>query len=199
MYHNNNKIQSQVNRMKTSFRNVTVLFGAIFFLSASVEAQKIYSTKSGKITFQSIAPLEDIEATNSEVESKLSSGDGQIILNLLMKGFHFENQLMEDHFNENYVESSKFPKSTFKGIVTNIKEVNFGKDGTYPVVAKGQLTLHGVTKDVQPNGTITIKNGHATAKSKFSILLKDYNVAIPKMAGKKIAQNVTILVDCQYQ
>lgn len=185
--------------MRTFFRNFVATIIAILVLSVGVQSQKIYSTKSGKITFQSIAPLEDIEAINSEVESKLSGTDGQIIFNLLVKGFHFDNDLMEDHFNENYAESSKFPKATFKGLITNIKDVNFAKDGIYPAVVKGKLTIHGVTRDVQSNGTITVKGGRPTAKSKFSIQVKDYNIAIPKLVGNKIAENVTILVDCQYQ
>jgi hypothetical protein len=185
--------------MKTVVKNIALAFSSLLILSSAATGQKVYSTKSGKVTFQSIAPLEDIEATNSEVESKLSSKDGQIIFNLLTKGFRFENELMEEHFNEDYIESSKFPKATFKGVITNIKGVNFAKDGTYPAAVKGKLTIHGVAKDVQSNGTITVKDGRPTAKSKFSIKVKDYNIPIPKLVGNKIAENVTILVDCQYQ
>jgi polyisoprenoid-binding protein YceI len=114
-------------------------------VTTTINAQKLYSTKTGKITFESKAPLEDIEAKNSEVESKLLSSNGQIVFSLLMKGFQFENQLMEDHFNENYVESTKYPKADFKGFITNIKDINFSKDGTYPAKIKGKLTIHGVT------------------------------------------------------
>jgi hypothetical protein len=171
---------------------------AAFALTTSIKAQKLYSTKSGKISFESKAALEDIEAKNSEVESKLLSSNGQIVFNLLIKGFQFENQLMEDHFNENYLESSKYPKATFKGFITNIKEINFSKDGTYPAKARGKLTIHGVTKDVSSNGTITVKNGKVRANSTFDIKLKDYKIG-GSLIGKKIAEAIVIYVDCQYE
>lgn len=176
----------------------------IFFLlmlagfTTSIQAQKIYSTKAGKISFFSDAPLEDIEAKNSEVESKLAPANGQVIFTLLVKGFQFENQLMEDHFNENYLESNKFPKSDFKGMITNIKEINFAKDGTYPAKVKGNLTIHGITKEVATDGTIEVKGGKVSSKSKFDIKLKDFNIG-GAMIGKKIADNIVIKVDCQYE
>lgn len=165
---------------------------------SGLQAQKIYSTKNGKISFFSSAPLEDIEAKNNEVESKLASANGQVVFTLLMKGFQFENQLMEDHFNENYVESSKYPKADFKGFITNIKDINFDKDGTYPAKVKGTLTIHNVPKEVTQDGTITIAGAKATAKTKFTISLKDYNIG-GSLIGKKIADKIAITVDCQYE
>ncbi|HEX8334029.1 MAG TPA: YceI family protein [Segetibacter sp.] len=167
-------------------------------LTINVNAQKLYSTKSGKISFASSSPLEDIEAKNSEVESKLLSSNGQLVFSLLIKGFQFDNQLMEDHFNENYLESSKFPKADFKGFITNIKDINFAKDGTYPTKTKGKLTIHGVTRDVLANGTITVKNGKVTAKSNFNLKLKDYKIGGSRI-GKEIAETIAVKVDCQYQ
>ena len=166
--------------------------------TTGVYAQKILSTKTGQITFFSNAPLEDIEAKNSEVESKLLTSNGQIAFTLLMKGFQFENQLMEDHFNEDYVESSKYPKASFKGFITNIKDVNLAKDGTYPAKVKGDLTLHGVTKPIETTGTVVVKGGKVSAKSKFNVKLKDYGIG-GKMVGDKIAENISINVDCQYE
>jgi polyisoprenoid-binding protein YceI len=178
-------------------KHLLILVTAIA-LTTTINAQKLYSTKSGKISFESKAPLEDIEAKNSEVESKLLASNGQIVFNLLIKGFQFENQLMEDHFNENYLESSKYPKADFKGFITNIKDINFAKDGTYPAKAKGKLTIHGVTRDVSSDGTITVKNGKVRANSKFDIKLKDYNIG-GSMIGKKIAEAIVIKVDSQYE
>ncbi|TDH24004.1 YceI family protein [Segetibacter sp. 3557_3] len=175
-----------------------LLFACIIIGTSTLNAQKILSTKSGQITFFSNAPLEDIEAKNSEVESKLLPTNGQLVFTLLMKGFEFENQLMEDHFNEDYLESSKFPKSSFKGFITNVKEINFAKDGTYPAKVKGDLTIHGVTKPVEANGTVTVKGAKVAAKSKFNIKLSDYGIG-GKMVGDKIAQNIAITVDCQYE
>lgn len=178
-------------------KHLFVLVAAIG-LAATCQAQKIYSTKTGRISFFSSAPLEDIEAKNSEVESKLSASTGQVVYTLLMKGFQFDNELMEEHFNENYVESTKYPKADFKGFITNIKDINFFKDGTYPAIVKGTLTMHGVTKEQTSNGTITVSGAKVTAKSKFNITLKDYNIG-GSLIGKKIASLVAVTVDCQYE
>jgi hypothetical protein len=179
-------------------KRLFILIAVIGLTSSALQAQKIYSTKTGKISFFSNAPLEDIEAKNSEVESKLSTSTGQIVFILLMKGFQFENQLMQEHFNENYVESSKYPKADFKGSITNIKDINFTKDGAYPASVTGMLTIHGVTKEVSSNGTITVSGGKVNAKSKFNVSLKDYNIG-GSLIGKKIANQIEITVDCQYE
>lgn len=164
---------------------------------SSLIAQKIYGTKTGKVTFFSSAPLLDIEAKTSEVESKLAS-NGQIVFTLLIKGFQFENQKMEDDFNEDYLESSKFPKASFKGNITNINEINFSKDGTYPAKVKGDLTIHGVTKPVTADGTIEVKGSKITANSKFDVAVKDYNIG-GALVGKKIANTIAITVNCDYE
>lgn len=175
-----------------------LLLTAITFTIINLQAQKIYSTKTGKISFFSDAPLEDIEAKNSEVESKLAPANGQVVFTMLMKGFQFENQLMEEHFNENYVESTKFPKSDFKGIITNVKDINFLKDGSYPAKVKGNLTIHGITKEVETTGLVDVKGSNITAKTKFVINLQDYGIG-GKLIGKKIAETIAITVDCQYE
>ena len=176
-------------------RVIFFLAFSIFF--SSVNAQKIYSTKTGRISFFSSAPLEDIEAKTSEVESKFAS-NGQIVFTLLMKGFEFENQLMEDHFNEEYLESTKYPKADFKGTIINISEIDLSKDGSYPAKVKGNLTIHGVTKEIASDGTIEVRGSKVTAKSKFNISLKDYNVG-GSLIGKKIGNNIAITINCEYE
>ena len=179
-----------------NMKRITILlaFSTFFY---GTNAQKIYNTKTGKISFFSSAPLEDIEAETSEVESKMAS-NGQFVFTLLLKGFQFENQEMEDHFNEEYVESTKFPKASFKGNITNISEINLAKDGVYPAKVKGSLTIHGVTKDISADGTIDVKGTKVTAKSKFIITLKDYNIG-GALIGKKIANTIAITVNCEYE
>ena len=179
-------------------KQLLIILALSLFFPGNIIAQKIYSTKTGKISFFSNAPLEDIEAKNNEVESKLATANGQVIFLLLMKGFEFENDLMQDHFNEDYAESSKYPKADFKGSVTNIGEINFSKDGIYTAKVKGNLTLHGVTKEIQSNGTIEVKNQKVTAKAKFPISLKDFNIG-GSLIGKKIANSIDITVNCQYE
>ncbi|WP_207491854.1 YceI family protein [Aridibaculum aurantiacum] len=176
---------------------IFILLAAIGLTATTVNAQKVYSTKNGKISFYSKAPLEDIEAQNSEVESKLAAATGQVVFTLLIKGFQFENQLMEDHFNENYLESSKYPKSNFKGYVTNIKSIDLNKDGSYPAKVKGELTIHGVTKPLETDGTLEVKGGKVTAKARFPVKLKDHNIG-GSMVGKKIAETIVVDVNCQY-
>lgn len=173
----------------------------LFFLSllfaGVISAQKVYNTKGGKISIFSSAPLEDIEAKNNAVETQLFTANGQYNFSLNIKDFHFENDLMEEHFNESYLESDKYPKAYFKGFITNFRDINFMRDGNYNATVKGNLTIHGVTKDILQNGNIEIKGGKLAAKSKFIITLKDYNIG-GKIVGKMIAPTIEITVNCQY-
>ena len=141
---------------------------------------------------------EKIAAINNQTDSKFVGENGQVIFAVLIKGFKFENQLMEDHFNENYMESTKFPKADFKGYITNIKDVNFSKDGSYPVTLDGNLTLHGVTNKVTATGTMKVAGGAPEMEGTFKIKLKDYKVE-GLYIGEKIAPEVAITVKCKYQ
>jgi polyisoprenoid-binding protein YceI len=171
---------------------------AIIFFNLS-QAQSVQLTKNGKISFYSRSKVEKVEGENNEVSSALNTVTGEMVFAVLLKGFHFERALMEEHFNENYAESDKYPKSTFKGNITKIATVNFLKDGVYPVTVDGDLTMHGVTKKVSATGSITVKAGKISAYSKFSIKLKDFNISIPAIVGDKISEEIDITVDCKYE
>ena len=158
--------------------------------------QKIYQTKSGKISFYSAALLENIEAINNQVDSKLSN-NGQLIFMVAIKGFRFENATMQEHFNENYMDSDKFPKAVFQGKISNLADVNFDKDGSYKTTVTGVLDMHGVKQPVTALGTIDVKAGKASAKSSFKVKLADYNIK-GTLIGDKIAKELTITVDCKY-
>lgn len=178
------------------------LFILFVFVSvaAVAAAQNIQMTKTGKVSFLSRAKsIEKVEAENNEVSSILNTQTGEFVFAILMKSFHFQLALMEEHFNENYVESTKYPKSTFKGKITNLSAVSFTKDGAYPVNVEGDMTLHGVTKKVTTTGTITIKGGKVAAYSKFSVKLKDYNISIPSLVADKISEDIDVTVDCKYE
>ena len=110
--------------MKTILRFVTVFL----MLTSCVFAQK-YITKNGKINFYSDAPMEKIEAKNNEVKAALDASTGDIVFQVLITSFEFKQALMQEHFNENYMESPKFPNSTFKGKINNLKDINFSKNG----------------------------------------------------------------------
>lgn len=175
------------------------VFGLFFFLAftgfITLQAQT-YGTRAGKVSFSSDTPLEKIEAKNESVSAVLDAASGAFQFSLQVKGFQFDKATMQEHFNENYMESGKFPGSSFKGTVTNIKDVNFSKDGAYPVSVKGALTMHGVTKEIVSKGVITIKSGVATATSSFNITCEDYGIVIPGVVRDKIAKSILIKVNC---
>src|ERR1700744_2040523 len=126
-------------------------------IAATASVAQNFMTRTGKITFNASAPSspEKIEAVNNEVANILDTKTGNIGFQAPVESFKFERELMQEHFNENYMESDKFPKAEFKGNITNMSDVNFGKDGSYNAKVSGKLTIHGVTKDVNVPGTIT--------------------------------------------
>ncbi len=154
-----------------------------------------YITRNGHIRFFSTTPVEDIQADNHEVSSILDRNSARFVFQAPIKGFQFEKALMQEHFNENYMESNKFPQATFDGTVVNIKDVDFKKQGTYNVTVKGKMTIHGVTKEIEEKGTITVQGDMVLAKAKFIIVVADYNIEIPGMMKDKIAKQVEVTVD----
>jgi hypothetical protein len=165
----------------------------------SVFAQDKYFTKTGAVSFFSNTPMEDIEAHNTKATSVLDAKKGKKEFSILMKAFEFKKALMEEHFNENYVESGKYPKAMFSGQITNLKDVNFQKDGTYKVNVKGNLTLHGVTKEIEAPGVISVQNGAVKGVSTFSVSPEDFKIEIPKLVKDKIAKQIKITVNTDYQ
>lgn len=181
------------------FKKNLLALAAIVLVAVSTNAQDRYFTKTGKIDFFSKAPLEDIEAKNKTVTAVVDTKTGALQFSVQMKGFEFEKALMQEHFNENYVESNKYPKADFKGTVANNSAVNYTKDGTYNVTVKGKLTLHGVTKDVEAPGTIKVNGGKIEAASTFNIQLSDYNISIPSVVKDKISNSIKITVDTKLE
>jgi len=170
--------------------------GLVLIGSTTMFAQK-YMTRTGKIYFNATTPKspEKIEGVNNEVGSILDTKSGDFVFQLLVKSFKFERELMQQHFNENYMESDKFPKSEFKGKITNIADVNFGKDGNYNVTVAGKLTIHGATQEVSVPGTVSVKGKEATAKAKFQVALDKYDIKVPGVVSDKVAKDAVITVD----
>ncbi len=179
--------------MKSKLILVTIILGITQFTNA----QKLIS-KNGHIWFYSYTPVEDIEAHNRQVVSILDPATGIIQFSLLIKSFEFQKKLMQEHFNENYMESDKFPKSSFKGNIDNLSEINFSKDGDYVAQISGKLTIHGVTKEIQTSGTLNITSGKTSAKAKFIVSPEDYDIAIPDLARDNIAKEIEVNVDVTY-
>lgn len=165
---------------------------AVVFV-AQANAQK-FGTRKGQITFHSDAKLEKIDATNSTVNAVIDSETSQVQFAVLVKGFQFRKALMQEHFNENYMESSKYPKATFKGKIVGDK-LDFFHIGSYDVNVEGKLTIHGVTKDVTIPAKITMSKAGAVTTASFDVALSDYDIKIPRMVKNKIAKTVTISLD----
>lgn len=173
--------------MKKIFGLVVV----VLLASSSVNAQKIYGTRNGKISFTAQKD-EDVTAVNNEVVSRLSD-KGEISFSLLLKGFKFAYAEMQTHFNNDYLQSNQFPRADFKGNITNIKTVDFTKNGNYKVAVKGNLTLHGVTKPITVNGIISVKAGKLTANAQFIIVMKDFNID-----AATVTNQVNAEINCVY-
>jgi polyisoprenoid-binding protein YceI len=171
----------------------------IFLLANSytANAQK-YMTKNGFIGFYSKTSMEEIKADNNQVAGVIDAGTGDMVFQVLIKSFHFERALMEEHFNENYMESEKYPKSTFKGKITNLSSVDFSKNGTYDVTVDGDLTIHNVTNKVSMKGTLEVITGGINASSKFNIVPEDYKIEIPGVVREKINKNLEVTVSMKY-
>lgn len=179
-------------------KNICMLLSLMILCNAGISAQK-YFTREGKITFTSEAPLEKIEADNEKATSVIDTESGKMEFAVLIKAFQFEKALMQEHFNENYLESSTYPKATFKGKIADLSAVNFSGDGTYPVLVSGDITIHGVTKAIEVPGTITVENGAISAASTFELTVADFNIKIPAVVRDNIAKTVVVSVDLHYE
>jgi hypothetical protein len=173
-----------------------ILLSLLLLSSIGASADR-YFTKTGHVSFFSSALLEDIEAHNNKVGILLDTEKEQLNFSLLIKNYIFSNSLMQQHFNEKYLESDKYPKSILAGKISDLSKVDFSKDGTYPVKVSGSLKIHGVTKSVSETGTITIKNGKVLLNASFKLAIKDYGIKIPSLVGQKIAEVVTIKIDAE--
>ncbi len=171
----------------------------LVLLPGEVAAQNRYFTKTGYIWFFSKAPMENIEAHNKKVVSFIDFATGEMAFSVPMKAFEFRKSLMQQHFNENFVESDKHPKATFSGRFTNPQQVDLTKDAIYKVQVAGELTIHGVDKKVNAPGTLEVKNGKVQGKSEFVVAPADFDITIPLLVREHIAKEVTIYVDMLYQ
>lgn len=170
-----------------------LLFIAFTFLTAATFSQK-YVTKNGHIKFYSEAPTENIEANNNQVNCALDASNGNMVYKVLIKSFEFEKALMQEHFNENYLESDKFPNATFSGKVENVENIDFTKDGKYEVVLAGILTIHGESQEVKENGILEVNGDSINGKSVFIVKVEDYKIKIPKTVIDNIAEEIEITV-----
>lgn len=179
-------------------KKITFLLALALLVGQVAYAQK-YFTKAGNVTFFSHTDIEDIKGDNKVATIVIDAATGNMEVAVLVKSFHFEKALLEEHFNENYMESTKFPKSTFKGKIENISAINFKKDGSYTAQISGDLTMHGVTKKISTTGTINVAGGKINSDCKFIVNPKDYNIAIPDVVKKQISEKIEVTVKAKLE
>lgn len=168
-----------------------IIFFGLMFLSIHGTSQP-YMTKTGFVGFYSKTPLEDIQAENNQVYAVLDPESHQIAFALLMKGFIFPRELMQEHFNENYVESDKYPKATFSGTCSG--DMDLDKVGIYQVVINGNMNLHGVTRPIETTAQLEVKNDQILGTAIFRITPENFQISIPGILREKIAREIQVKV-----
>jgi hypothetical protein len=177
--------------MKTS---LYFLLGWLLLATFSSHAQGRYLTKTGHIDFFSGSPIEDIEANNTKVAAVLDLATGQLAFSAPIREFQFKRTLMQEHFNENYLESEKYPKATFTGHFAGGDAAVLGGAGPHPVQVEGDLTMHGVTRHLTVPATLELKAGQLLASATFNVAPADYNIEIPMLVRDRIAKSVRVRV-----
>jgi hypothetical protein len=187
-----------MNYYKKACIHLILLLGLSISFFCGTKAQDNYFTRTGNINFISRTPIIDIAGYNKEVISYFNIKTGDIVFGVIIRSFKFPLPLAEEHFNENYMETDKYPDAGFHGKIVNIKEIDLKKAGTYDVEVEGNLKIHGVTKKISQKGKITVINDKITAKSEFKIAPEDYGIKIPVIVSDKIAKEVEAYVDVIY-
>ena len=160
---------------------------------ASVHAQK-YLTKEGVIDLYSETSLFVIEAKNQKVACILNADNGEVAASTLVRSFKFKEALVEEHFNENYMESHLYPKSQFKGKILNFNQINFSKDGSYNIQIAGDLTMHGEIHPLKTTGKLTVKSGTITASTEFLVSLEEYKIKVEEQYKDRINDQIKLTV-----
>jgi polyisoprenoid-binding protein YceI len=164
-------------------------------MSFSTQAQK-FTTEKTFVSFFSDAAIEDITAENTKTVGVFNAATGDIAFSVPIKEYEFEKSLMKEHFNEKYMETEKFPKSTFQGKVTGYDP---NASGVQQVSSIGKLSIHGQTHEVEIPGTIEKQGDKLIMKSKFIVKLEDYKIAIPQLLWQNIAEQVEVTVDFTFK
>lgn len=159
-------------------------------------AQDVYSCRNTTLSFFSATPMEDIDATTSKGVSAINLKTGAVYFKVAVNTFKFKKPLMEEHFNENYMESDKYPTAEFKGKI--IDNIDLHKDGTYNVTVEGTLSMHGVDKVYREKATLTVQAGKPAATAKFNVKLADHHIKIPTLVVKNIAEVVEVTIKANY-
>ena len=173
---------------------------AALIVPMALSAQERYACRTGNVSFFSATPVENIEAHNHKATSVYDATAGYVEFAVLIKAFEFEKALMQEHFNENYMESNTYPKAIFKGKVTGVTAADLKKPGTYPVTVDGELTMHGVAKPHKEKATITVEpTGVVKAACDLTVKPEDHKITIPAVVRGQIAEEIQVKVRIDYQ
>lgn len=174
-----------------------ILLAAFLVLSLGTLAQnQLYSIKTSEISFFSKGPIVDIEAKNTKTSSLINIANRELVVRIPIAQFQFRNKLMQQHFNEKYLESEKFPYATFKGKIN--ESINFSKSGAYELSASGTLNIHGVDQERTIRGKLIIDMNNLNLDAKFDVMLIDHKIDIPKLVFKKIAEKISVSASFNY-
>jgi polyisoprenoid-binding protein YceI len=176
--------------------NKFILLFALGLIIFNAGAQNRYFTKDAKINFNSSTPLEDIIAESNQATTFIDIEKNEVAFSVLTTSFKFRRALMEEHFNENYMESSKFPKAKFSGKI--ITPIDWKSEKQVTVDVKGELTMHGASKEVTFKAQITPGKGKIVAMSELKVTPEDFKIPIPSAVREKIAKEVTIKIEAVY-
>jgi polyisoprenoid-binding protein YceI len=182
--------------MKKMFFHKTQLSVLLILVCCGVSvAQARYQLANSSIMFFSEAPLENIEAKNKDTKGIIDISARSFTIRVPIKSFVFEKGLMQEHFNENYMESDKYPNATFKGAIDGTYDLK--KNGSYPVTAAGELDIHGVKQKRTIQAIIEVKNKSIKLTSKFKVRLEDHKIEIPTLVFNKIAEELDITLESE--
>jgi len=177
-----------------------LILGFVMFVAfaANLSAQDKYITKTGHVWIHSKTPVKEIVAHNRQITSILDVKTGDMIVSCFLIDFKFDNQLVEEHFNENYVESAKYPKVKFKGKVLDIASIDFSKNGTYKRMVEGVMEMHGKSVTIKKEGTAVVKDGKIKATAAFTVTAEQFAIVIPEIVKDKIQKDIEVYVDFTY-
>jgi hypothetical protein len=177
-------------------KNYLIVTALILIFNNALAQNKLYSVSKSEFSFFSKAPLEDIKAKNTRANSIINLSNRELVVRIPVSQFQFSNKLMQQHFNENYMESEKYPYAIFKGRI--IEELDLSKPGVYSVNASGTLTIHGVDQDRKLSGKLTVGENSLVLETSFDVMLIDHKIEVPKLVFKKIAEKIEVSANINY-
>jgi polyisoprenoid-binding protein YceI len=173
-------------------KQIFLMINVLIFSTLITKAQDRYLLENSSVRFFSDGIVEDIEATNKDTKGIVDFSKNEFLFKIPIKSFKFASALMQEHFNENYLESDKYPDGTFKGKIEGTYDLS--KDGDYNIKATGELTIHGVTQTRSIPSVIRVKNGKPSIESKFMIKVAEHKIKIPSVVIKNIAEEVEVTI-----